>query len=594
MSDNFLDGLDETATRWRDAGLERKLTTPSGIDFSSNDYLGLSQHPSVAKAAIAAIEEFGAGAPSARLLRGNYSIHRQAELTAAQFFGTEDALIFPSGWQANIAILSSLSTQDDVLICDELIHASLIDGARLSKARVKIFKHNDLQELEDRLEGSAGMHRRFVVVEDVYSMDGDRTPLSEIMELCEQYDAYVILDLAHSAGLYPTRHYQSKRVITRMVTGGKALGVGGGIVCASSIVINHLINHSRGFVYTTAVSPATCAALQRSMQLLREQPELCDAAHDNAQLLRELLRIKGYACPGESPILPLIIGDTLQTINVAEQLQQRGFDVRAIRPPTVAEGSSRLRIVVRATHTPEQLSDLADAISECAIVLEAVKVTSRRFNDLLVIGTDTDVGKTVISSLLMRAASRYGVDAKYLKPVQTGKDSDSHSVQQLAALDSTAICKPLVELGLPASVDQAADAEGVTVTISDALPKAKKIMAENKSTVIETAGGLLVPWNNREDQGDFAQRLSVDAVLVARTTLGTLNHTLLTIEALNRRGIKLRALFLVGDPHSENKNSLQTQIRDVPIFEFPLFKKLSTANLDLWLDTEDLEFLFKN
>jgi dethiobiotin synthetase len=151
-----------------------------------------------------------------------------------------------------------------------------------------------------------------------------------------------------------------------------------------------------------------------------------------------------------------------------------------------------------------------------------------------------------------------------------------------------------VELGLPASVDQAADAEGVTVTISDALPKAKKIMAENKSTVIETAGGLLVPWNNREDQGDFAQRLSVDAVLVARTTLGTLNHTLLTIEALNRRGIKLRALFLVGDPHSENKNSLQAQIRDVPIFEFPLFKKLSTANLDLWLDTEDLEFLFKN
>ena len=132
------------------------------------------------------------------------------------------------------------------------------------------------------------------------------------------------------------------------------------------------------------------------------------------------------------------------------------------------------------------------------------------------------------------------------------------------------------------------------MTISEALPKAKKIMAENKSTVIETAGGLLVPWNNREDQGDFAQRLSVDAVLVARTTLGTLNHTLLTIEALNRRGIKLRALFLVGDPHNENKNSIQVQIRDIPIFEFPLFKKLSPANLDLWLDTENLEFLFKN
>jgi dethiobiotin synthase len=363
-----------------------------------------------------------------------------------------------------------------------------------------------------------------------------------------------------------------------MVTGGKALGVGGGIVCASSAVINHLINHARGFVYTTAVPPATCAALQRSMQLLREQPELCDAVHDNAQLLRELLRSKGYECPGESPILPLIIGDTLETISAAEQLQQRGFDVRAIRPPTVAEGSSRLRIVVRATHTPEQLSGLADAISECVVVQKTVKNSSRRFNDLLVIGTDTDVGKTVISSLLMRAASRYGVDAKYLKPVQTGKDSDSHSVQQLAQLDNSAICKPLVELSLPASVDQAADAEGVTVTINDVLPKAKEILAANESTVIETAGGLLVPWNNRQDQGDFAQRLSVDSVLVARTTLGTLNHTLLTIEALNRRGIKLRALFLVGDPHNENKNSLQAQIRDVPIFEFPLFKKLSTAN----------------
>jgi len=593
VSDDFLDGLDEIATRWRDAGLERKLTTPSGIDFSSNDYLSLSQHPSVKKAAITAIEEFGAGAPSARLLRGNYSIHRQAELTAAQFIGTENALIFPSGWQANIAILASLATQDDVLICDELIHASLIDGARLSKASVKIFKHSDLSALEDCLMHSAGMRQRFVVVEDVYSMDGDRTPLPEIIKLCEKHDAYVILDLAHSVGLYPPRHYQSKRVVTRMVTGGKALGVGGGIVCASNAVINHLINHSRGFIFTTAVPPATCAALQRSMQLLREQPELCEATHNNAQLLRELLRVKGYDCPGESPIVPLIIGDALQTITVAEKLQKLGFDVRAIRPPTVAEGSSRLRIVVRATHTVEQLSDLADAISECAVAPEIVERSSSQMNDLLVVGTDTDVGKTVISSLLMRAASRYGVDAKYLKPVQTGKDSDTISVQQLAQLDDHSICKPLVELQLPASVDQAAEAEGATIAINDVLPRVKTILAENESTVIETAGGLLVPWNDRQDQGDFAQRLATDTVLVARTTLGTLNHTLLTIEALNKRGIKLRALFLVGDPHNENKNSLRSQIRDVPIFEFPLFKKLSTPNLDLWLDTEDLEFLFK-
>ncbi|MBC8370426.1 MAG: dethiobiotin synthase [Planctomycetes bacterium] len=593
MSKDFRSELDDAATRWREAGLERKLTDPAGIDFSSNDYLGLSKHPSVINAAIAAIEEHGAGAPSARLLRGNYPIHRQAELTAAQFVGTENALLLPSGWQANIAIVTTLATQDDVLICDELIHASLIDASRLSKASVKIFKHNDVGALEQCLLQSSAMRQRFIVVEDIYSMDGDRTPLPEIIELCEKYDAYVILDLAHSVGLYPPRHYQSKRVITRMVTGGKALGVGGGIICASDVVINHLLNHARPFVFTTAVPPATCGALQRSMQLLREQPELGELAHRNAQLLRELLRVKGFDCLGESPIVPLIVGSAQATIEASNKLAELGFDVRAIRPPTVAEGSSRLRIVVHAGHSAEQISDLADAIAQCVVVDKNPIVKNEKNNDLLVVGTDTDVGKTVISSLLVRAAVRYGYGVKYLKPIQTGKDSDTNSVQALAELDSSAMLSPFVELALPASVDQAAAAEGAHISMNDVLPKVRQAIAENELTILETAGGLLVPWNDQQHQGDFAQRLGIEAVLVVRTGLGTLNHTLLTIEALAKRHIKLRAVFMVGDPHNENKNSIQAQILDVPIFEFPLFKKLSTANLDLWLDTEDLQFLFK-
>ncbi|HIA38134.1 MAG TPA: dethiobiotin synthase [Planctomycetes bacterium] len=593
MNKDFRSELNEVAARWRDAGLERKLVEPSGIDFSSNDYLGLSKNPSVIKAAIAAVEEFGAGAPSARLLRGNYPIHRQAELTAAQFVGTENALLLPSGWQANLAIVTTLATQDDVLICDELVHASLIDASRLSKACVKIFKHNDLAALEQCLQLSSAMRQRFIVVEDIYSMDGDRTPLPGIIELCEKYDAYVILDLAHSVGLYPPRHFQSKRVITRMVTGGKALGVGGGIICASDDVINHLINHARPFLFTTAVPPATCGALQRSMQLLREQPGLCDIAHQNALLLRELLKAKGFDCLGEAPIVPLVVGSAQATIKASNKLGELGFDVRAIRPPTVAEGSSRLRIVVHADHTTEQISDLADAIAQCVVVDADVKVSKQRLNDLLVVGTDTDVGKTVISALLMRAAARYGHGVTYLKPIQTGKDSDTKAVQQLAEVNDSSMSAPLVELRLPASVDQAAAAEGAHITINDVLPKVRQVIADNELTVIETAGGLLVPWNEKQHQGDFAQRLGIDAVLVTRTGLGTLNHTLLTIEALAKRHVKLRAVFMVGDPHRENKNSIQAQILDVPIFEFPLFKKLSTANLDLWLDTEDLQFLFK-
>jgi 8-amino-7-oxononanoate synthase/dethiobiotin synthase len=593
VSDDFRSELNKIANRWRDAGLERKLSLPSGIDFSSNDYLGLSRHPSVVKASMAATEEFGAGVPSARLLRGNYPVHRQAELTAAQYIGTEDALLLPSGWQANMAILTTLATQDDVLICDALIHASLIDGARLSKASVKIFKHNDLDALATCLRNSSGMRQRFVVIEDVYSMDGDRAPLPDIIALCEEYDAYVILDLAHSVGLYPARHYQSARVITRMITGGKALGASGGLICASAEVITHLVNHARAFIFTTAVPPATCAALQRSMQLLREQPELPNAAHRNARLLRDALAAKGYICGGESPIVPLVIGGAQQTLDAAEKIQQLGFDVRAVRPPTVANGTSRLRIVVHADHSDEQINGLAEAISSCVVIEKNEAPVLQQACDLLVVGTDTDVGKTVIASLLMRAAVRYGYDAKYLKPVQTGKDSDTHAVQQLAALSDDSMCAPIIELKLPASVDQAAAAEGTSVTIDDVLPQVKQILAGDQSCIVETAGGLLVPWNDQQDQGDFAQRLGLEAVLVARTTLGTLNHTLLTIEALSKRNIKLRALFLVGDPHNENKNSIQAQIRDVPIFEFPLFKKLSAANLDLWLDTEDLEFLFK-
>lgn len=588
------------------AGLRRELAPAEGVDFTSSDYLGLARDPRVIAAARAALEEFGAGACGARLLRGNLPTHEAAERACAGWLGEEAALLCPSGWQANAALLPALAGADDLILSDELNHASLIDGARLAPAPRAIFRHLDLADLAAQLGRARARRRRLIVVEDVYSMDGDLAPLGALLRLCEEHDAHLIVDHAHAAGLYEDRLPAAHpRVLARVVTGGKALGAAGAFVCGRRAVVDLLLNRGRAFIFTTAPPPAVAAALEAAIRILRAEPGLALAAHANAARLRELLRAGGVEARGESPIVPVPVGSAERALEVAAAVRARGFDVRAVRPPTVPEGGSRLRLVCHAAHAPEQIAGLADAVLAAmrasAPTTSAAPPTRRRAKSpprlLVIAGTDTDVGKTVVSALLARALLAAARPAGYFKPVQCGPDDDTARVRELSNLDAAQAPPPAFALSRPASVDQAAAAEGVEVT-SDQLLKAiaQRAAAGPKDGVllIECAGGLRVPLNADEDQADLLRRLGAPVVLVARSGLGTLNHTLLSLEALAARRLRPVALFLVGPPHPENVRTLSGRHPDLPLFEVPQFRAVDAPALDLWLAAHDLAWLTKS
>jgi 8-amino-7-oxononanoate synthase len=592
--------LEREAAARREAGLARRLALPAGLDFCSNDYLGLSQDPRVVEAAVDAARAFGAGAPSARLLRGHLALHEEAEREAAHWTGEEAALLFPSGYQANLALIGALAGPEDVVLSDRLNHASLIDGVRLSRAQRRILPHLDLSAYADALAGAAGARRRLVVVEDVYSMDGDRAPLAGLLDLCEQHDAWLIVDSAHAAGLLPFRGGGHPRLAARVLTGGKALGVGGAFVCGSAALRQHLIDHGRSFIYTTAVAPPVAAALTAAMRVVQIEPERAATALARAEQLRTRLREGKVDAGGEAAIVPVVLGESARAMTVAAGLQEAGFDVRAVRPPTVPEGSSRLRLVTHADHSEEEV----DALAATLLKLLAQEGHARFLTELpevpdapmlAVAGTDTDVGKTVVSALLARALARKRITFRYLKPMQTGDDLDTPEVMRLADLPAKNVLEPLAQLPLPASVDQAAAAAGVRIEMRELLAgmRARRQEAGRAGArlLLECAGGLRVPINERADQLDFLQALRVPLVMVARSGLGTLNHTLLSLEACAARGIPVQALFLVGETHAANVASLRDRLGTLPILEVPPFRTLDTQSLDLWLNTEDLSFL---
>jgi 8-amino-7-oxononanoate synthase len=587
------DQLRAAATAWQAAGLQRTLSTAQGIDFTTNNYLGLAGDDRVADAIREALAGGEAGLPASRLLGGQSPWHASAEHEAAFWMGTPAALLFPSGWQANQALLTTFADADDVLFSDALNHASLIDGMRLSNAKVVVFPHQDMAALAQALAGAGGARRRLIVVEDLYSMDGDAAPLAELLQLCEDFDAYLILDMAHSAGLFEERVPNHARLLARMFTGGKALGLAGAFVCGSREVIDTLINHARSFVFTTATPPMLAAGLRRAIQIAMGEEERKSTVLSRAELLRTLLIAGGVAVQGDAPIVPVIVGDSQRTMLVAAKIQQAGFDVRGVRPPTVPEGTARLRVVCHANHTVEQIQDLAAAI------ISAMAEEQRRNRieviappttpqPLVVCGTDTDIGKTLVAALLVRAAMRLKHPVHYFKPLQTGRDSDTATVLQLTELAPENAPAPAVQLPLPASVDQAAAQAGVVVQVQQLLEATRKTLQSvaHATWVLECAGGLRVPLNAHEDQADFLRLLHAPVVLVARSGLGTLNHTLLAVEALAARRIPLRAIFVVGPPHAPNIASLQARLGTLPLLEVPTFRELTVETLDFWLDAE--------
>jgi len=361
--------IDSFLNERRDAGLYRSLrvvearcggrVTIEGReywDFSSNDYLGLSQHPALIAAGKAALDKYGAGSCASRLLGGSIAVHHELENAIARLKGKDAALVFNSGYQANVAIISALYGEDDLIICDKFIHASILDGVALSGAKLLRFKHNDVHHLKDILIKERGSFKNcLIITESVFSMDGDYAPLQNIVEVKEKYHCDIMVDEAHATGVFGKNGAGlvnelglSNKVELLMGTLGKALGAAGAYLAADKNIIEYLINTSRGFIFSTAPAPAASAAALAALKLLQDEPWRREKLLDNAAYFRSQLTAKGFTVYGDTQIVPVILNDNFKALEKAKQLQQQGFWVMAVRPPTVPANTARLRFSLTA------------------------------------------------------------------------------------------------------------------------------------------------------------------------------------------------------------------------------------------------------
>jgi 8-amino-7-oxononanoate synthase len=347
------------------AGLRRTLRPPFGIDLSSNDYLGLAAHPMLKQRMAAAVCEHGCGSTGSRLLRGERACFSAIEERFAQFKGAERSLYFSSGYLANVAVLTAFPESGDVIFSDERNHASLIDGARLSRARRVIFPHNDVAALRRLMSEATCLGQRFIVTESLFSVDGDFAPLAEYASLCREIGGVLIVDEAHAVGIYGDRgqglvpEFAGPRPapLVSINTAGKALGVAGAFVAGPEWAIEFLAQRARPFIFSTAPPPAVAAALDASLDIIEAEPQ----RRERLLALADRVR-RGLGVSGISQIIPVVLGSNERAVAVAETLQRDGFDVRAIRPPTVPEGTARLRISVNVNLSENILDRFVDAL----------------------------------------------------------------------------------------------------------------------------------------------------------------------------------------------------------------------------------------
>ena len=367
-------------------GLLRQMKLPQGLDLVSNDYLGLAEHPYITEAMRAAAANLPAGSGGSRLLRGHHEVFEWIEERLAAFSGTEAALLFGSGYAANTGLLQAIVSNDDLIVSDAHNHASLIDGIRLTRAGTLVYPHQDLHALDRALE-KPRRGRAIVVTESVFSMDGDVTPLRAISEIVERRGAVLVVDEAHATGMYGERgsglveaEGLRDRVLATVHTGGKALGSGGAWVAGSRALRDVLVNRARSFIFSTAPIPVLAVALGAGLDLLKSEPSRRREVHRKSALLRHALSERGVHASGGCFIVPIILGSNEAALAVQAGLTSAGFDVRAIRPPSVAPGTARLRVTVRYPVGDEDLLRFAGevarlvktAVATCATAIGVV------------------------------------------------------------------------------------------------------------------------------------------------------------------------------------------------------------------------------
>ncbi|HEY0146673.1 MAG TPA: aminotransferase class I/II-fold pyridoxal phosphate-dependent enzyme [Methylovirgula sp.] len=329
------------------------------VSFSCNDYLGLSQHADVKAAAIAATEAFGAGAGASRLVTGNYPLLYALEARLAQLKHTEAASVFGSGYLTNLGIIPALAGDGDLILIDELAHACIFAGGRLSPATTRVFLHNDVEAANAILKAERGRHRHALLITDhVFSMDGDRAPVTALADVCATHDTWLMTDDAHGLAVLGTQTHQA-HVPLQMGTLSKALGSYGGYLCASRDVIDLMTSRARPLVYSTALPPASAAAAIAALDLIAADPTLCARPLKKARDFAQRLGLPD----AQSPIVPLVLGRAETALKASKILEDEGFLVVAIRPPTVPEGSARLRFAFSAAHRDEDVARLADIVA---------------------------------------------------------------------------------------------------------------------------------------------------------------------------------------------------------------------------------------
>jgi 8-amino-7-oxononanoate synthase len=359
----------------RRSGAIIQIGASSYVDFASNDYLGLASDDRIAVAATDVLRTNGTGSPASRLISGNHAIHEELERHIASFKGTEAALLFTSGYAANLGAIPALVRKGDAIYTDQLNHASLIDGCRLSRAEVRIFPHRDIAALRRMLAADTGFRRKMIVVDSVFSMDGDLFPLDELAEVAEENDAWTYVDDAHATGVLGERgtgsveHFGVEgRIDVAMGTLGKAFGTSGAFIAGSKTLVEFLLNRARSFIFTTASPPAIAAATIEAIRIAQDEPWRRDRLRANGERLRsalsDFLPEHCFESSSSPHILPVVVGSSARAVQVGTELQNRGFIVGVVRPPTVPPGTSRLRISSSAAHTEEQVDALARHLTQ--------------------------------------------------------------------------------------------------------------------------------------------------------------------------------------------------------------------------------------
>ncbi len=352
MNENLRDRTARNLARIETDGLTRKLVAPSGVDLSSNDFLCLSKDERIKAAMIRAVNREGVGSTGSRLLRGERDCFAAVENRFAQWKKTDRALYFNSGYQANIGVLQTFPEDGDTVFSDELNHASLIDGVRLSKAKRIVFKHRDIDRISELLRETKTGGQKFLVTESLFSMDGTIAPLREYAEICRRTKTNLIVDEAHAVGIFGAAGSGlieesgiETDVFLSVNTAGKALGASGAFVAGDHWAIEYLINKARSFVFSTAPLPAIADALETSIEIVCDEKDRREKLLNLSKFFRQLLNENGVdVLPDNSQIIPVLVGDSRKAVKIAAALQTSGFDVRAIRPPTVPENTARLRI----------------------------------------------------------------------------------------------------------------------------------------------------------------------------------------------------------------------------------------------------------